>query len=99
MSRWTSRRLIYDCIGLFAHCLVACSGDDTGGGGVGGMAPPPAPSNSLRLQPVATSAVLALPLFLTAPPNDFNRLFIVEQGGLIRVLDDLSGAPRAISFL
>ena len=99
MSRWTSRRLISACIGLFAQFLVACSGDDTGGGGVGGMAPPPAPSNSLRLQPVATSAVLALPLFLTAPPNDFNRLFIVEQGGLIRILDALSGAPRSTPFL
>lgn len=98
MSWWAPRILVSACIGLFALFLVACSSDDGGGGG-GGMAPPPAPSNTLRLQPVAASAILASPLFLTAPPNDLNRLFIVEQGGLIRVLDALSGAPRATPFL
>src|SRR5690242_12167247 len=72
--------------------LVACGGSDTVGGG--GTVPPPGISNALRLQPVATATVFSSPLFLTAPPGNTNetRLFIVEQGGVIRIVDSLSGA-------
>jgi hypothetical protein len=76
----------------------ACNGSDSGLGG-GGTAPPPGTSNSLRLQPVTAAAVLLRPVFLTAPPEDFNRFFVVEQGGLIKILDALSGAPRSTPFL
>jgi glucose/arabinose dehydrogenase len=31
---------------------------------------------------------LSSPLYLTSPPGDLSRLFIVEQGGLIRVIKD-----------
>ena len=34
-----------------------------------------------------------------APTGDVARLFIVEQGGLIRVLNSLDGTPRATPFL
>ena len=73
--------------------VVACSGSDGGGGG-GGTGPSPGPSNSLTLQPVAASTVFSSPLFLTAPTGNQseNRLFIVEQGGLIRIVDAASGA-------
>ena len=77
---------------LSALFLAACNGSDIGGGG--GTVPPPAASNALRLQPVATSTVFSSPVFLTAPtgnPNE-NRLFIVEQGGLIRIVDAVSGS-------
>src|SRR5262249_43304184 len=30
---------------------------------------------------------LSRPVYVTEPPNDTNRLFIVQQGGLIRILD------------
>ena len=79
--------------GLWA-LVAACHGDDSGGGGGGGTGPPPGPSNSLGLQAVATSTAFSSPLFLTAPignPSE-NRLFIVEQAGLIRIVDSLSGA-------
>jgi glucose/arabinose dehydrogenase len=85
------------CLGV-AVCtllLTACKGNDETGGG--GTTPPPATSNSLRVQPMTT--VLSSPVFLTAPAGDVARLFVVEQGGLIRVLDLLSGAPRANPFL
>lgn len=38
---------------------------------------------------------LAAPLFLTTPPGDLTRLFVVEQGGLIRVIrnDTLLATP------
>ena len=75
--------------------MAACNGsDEVGGGGAG---PPPATSNSLRLQTV--TAVLSSPVFLTAPTGDVGRLFIVEQGGLIRILNSLDGTPRATPFL
>ena len=80
---------------LLCALMAACNGsDEVGGGGAG---PPPATSNSLRLQTV--TAALSSPVFLTAPTGDVGRLFIVEQGGLIRILNSLDGTPRATPFL
>jgi glucose/arabinose dehydrogenase len=39
-----------------------------------------------RLQQIASG--LSLPLYLTAPPADGNRLFVVEQTGAIRIVKD-----------
>ena len=73
--------------------FVACSGDSGGVGG-GGTVPPPGISNALKLQPVATATTFSSPLFLTAPPGNTNetRLFIVEQGGTIQIVDSMSGS-------
>ncbi len=80
---------------MLCALMAACNGsDEVGGGGAG---PPPATSNSLRLQTV--TALLSSPVFLTAPTGDVGRLFIVEQGGLIRILNSLDGTPRATPFL
>ena len=54
-------------------------------------------SNNLRLQPISTS--LSSPVFMTAPPNDSTRLFIVQQGGLIRIFDVVGGALLTDPFL
>src|SRR6188768_1884053 len=93
MSLPASRKLVSHCFVLCGLFLVACSGDNGGGIG-GGAGPAPGPSNSLTLQPVATSTVFSSPLFLTAPIGNSSetRLFIVEQGGLIRIVDVSSGA-------
>src|SRR6185295_5267755 len=47
----------------------------------------------LRLQTVATG--LNFPLYLTAPPGDNDRLFVVEKGGTIRIIKNgsLLGTP------
>jgi len=76
---------------LSSVALFACNGNNDNGGG--GNNPPPPDSTSLRLQPL-TSALVA-PVFLTAPPGDLIRLFVVERGGLIRIqtIDPISGAP------
>ena len=64
--------------------FAACSGDtiDRGPGTAG-----------VRLQQVATG--LDFPLFLTAPPGDNSRLFIVEKDGRIRLVKNgiLLGTP------
>jgi hypothetical protein len=98
MSTPAFRILIFLSAVAFALSIAACNGSNDGGGlGVGGLSPPPAPSNSLRLQPL--SSVLTAPVFLTAPPGDLTRLFVVEQGGLIKILNSLNGTPRPNPFL
>jgi glucose/arabinose dehydrogenase len=42
---------------------------------------------------------LSSPLFVTAPPGDFNRLFIVQQGGQIRILNLKTGILNSTPFL
>ena len=96
MASPASHLLIFLSSAAFALSVTACNGSDGGGGG--GLSPPPAPSNSLRLQPFP--AVLTAPVFLTSPSGDpGNRLFIVEQGGLIKILNPLNGTPNANPFL
>jgi glucose/arabinose dehydrogenase len=39
------------------------------------------------------------PRFLTCPPNDISRLFVVEQGGLIRIIDLTTRIMKPTPFL
>ncbi|MDK2744791.1 MAG: PQQ-dependent sugar dehydrogenase [Nitrospira sp.] len=50
-------------------------------------------STSLKLQLVAGN--LSSPVFVTTPPGDTDRLFVVEQGGTIKVLDRAAGTVLA----
>ncbi|HEY6059773.1 MAG TPA: PQQ-dependent sugar dehydrogenase [Gemmatimonadales bacterium] len=70
---------------------AACSAAQTSGGP--GPRPGPGPGDSAALQLVSSD--FAAPVFVTAPPGDTNRLFVVEQGGTIRVLhhDSLRVTP------
>jgi glucose/arabinose dehydrogenase len=66
----------------FVGLLAACGSDsDTGNSNP--------TSTSLKLQPVANN--LSSPVFLTTPPGDQTRLFVVEQRGTIKVLDRAAG--------
>jgi len=62
--------------------LTACGSDSKSGN----AAPT---STSLKLQTVASN--LSSPVLLTSPPGDQTRLFVVEQGGTIRILDRATG--------
>ncbi len=62
--------------------LTACGSDSNSGN----AAPT---STSLKLQTVASN--LSSPVLLTSPPGDQTRLFVVEQGGTIRILDRATG--------
>jgi glucose/arabinose dehydrogenase len=54
---------------------------------------------TLNLQPVGASLNLGIPLFLTAPPGDNTRLFVVEKGGLIKIIDLPAEQVRPTPFL
>lgn len=68
--------------------LSACGGGSSGGNG------PPVFTGELAVEVVASG--LADPLYLTAPPSD-PRLFIVEQQGRIRIVEN--GQLLATPFL
>jgi glucose/arabinose dehydrogenase len=71
--------------------LTGCNGD-------GGQEPQPPPAaTDLTLQPV--TANLNSPVFMTSPSGDQARLFIVEQGGTIRIFNVAGGALLGTPFL
>src|SRR5215204_6213755 len=55
--------------------------------------------NTSAIAATRVAAGLAEPVFATAPPGDVRRLFIVEKGGRIQILDLATGAMLAAPFL
>lgn len=53
----------------------------------------------LNLKGTALTKGLTSPVFLTSPPGDANRLFIVEQPGRIRTVQRTTGAVNPVPFL
>ena len=51
------------------------------------------------LDAVQVASGLTQPLFVTAPPGDFRRLFIVQQDGTIRILNLLTSTLNPAPFL
>lgn len=70
----------------FAGLLAACGSDSP----TGNVAPT---STSLKLHTVASN--LSSPVFLATSPGDQTHLFVVEQGGTIKVLDRAAGTVLA----
>ena len=80
------RLLITGLVLVSTGCLTGCSDDGFNQG-------PQPQSNTLRLQSISIS--LSSPVFMTAPPGASTRLFIVQQGGLIRIFDVMRGSLLA----
>lgn len=80
MTRWVRR--VVPLLTLPASC----------GGGTT-PSPPPPPPGTPTLQLV--TGALSSPVYVTSPPGDSARLFVVEQGGRVRVLrhDTLLATP------
>jgi glucose/arabinose dehydrogenase len=74
-------------------CLIGCSTNEPNQGSL----PPLQQSNDLQLQTISRS--LSSPVFMTAPPGDSTRLFIVQQGGLIRIFDLTTSSLLVTPFL
>jgi hypothetical protein len=87
------RLLIVGLVLVSTGRLIGCSDNGSNQGSL----PPVPQSNNLRLQLISTS--LSSPVFMTAPPGDSTRLFIVQQGGLIRIFDVVGGSLLTIPFL
>jgi glucose/arabinose dehydrogenase len=51
------------------------------------------------LDAIRVASGLTQPLFVTSPPGDFSRLFIVQQTGQVRILNVATGTLNATSFL
>jgi glucose/arabinose dehydrogenase len=73
------------CVGI-SGLLAACGGE----GDTQDSAPS---STALKLHAIGSN--LNSPVFLTTPRRDFGRLFVVEQGGVIKVLDRTTGTVLA----
>jgi glucose/arabinose dehydrogenase len=85
------RLLMVGLVVVITACLTGCSGNDTQ---QDSQLPT---STSVTLQTVTTN--LTSPVFMTAPPNDRTRLFIVEQGGLIRIFNLTTNSLLTTPFL
>jgi glucose/arabinose dehydrogenase len=51
------------------------------------------------LSAVRVASGLSQPLFVTTPPGDYNRLFIVQKTGQVRILNLATGALNSTPFL
>jgi glucose/arabinose dehydrogenase len=74
-----SRPLLILTLSLIGLAPTSACGSDSNG-----PVEPPDGTAPVGLQPVATG--LNNPLYLTTPPGDTDRLFIVEQAGTIRIV-------------
>ncbi len=84
--------------------IVGNDGANTLQGGAGGDLiygfDPNGPQGTVgAIAATRVAAGLTQPVFVTAPPDDFSRLFVVEKTGRIKILDLGSGATRAAPFL
>jgi glucose/arabinose dehydrogenase len=58
-----------------------------------------APSAGAQVGTVRFASSLQSPTFLTAPPGDLGRVFVVERAGQVEILDVATGLRRAAPFL
>jgi glucose/arabinose dehydrogenase len=80
-------------LGVAALALGACGGADSADTPEQGTASAPATTSASSVQAAASSRVrlasvgtFEAPVYVTAPPGDRRRVFVVEQGGTIRVV-------------
>jgi glucose/arabinose dehydrogenase len=87
---------------LGTHTLTAMALDDLGSMGTSGPIRltiaryTPEVTNgaiSIFLQPIATN--MSAPLYGISPPGDTHRLFVLEQNGLVRIIQDGTLLPEA----
>ena len=79
---------------IFWVLLPGCHMDNAPPTGTMASMPPgaPPPGIALRLEQINTGFSLTFPLFLTAAPGDTARLFVVEKGGVIKVVNRATNA-------
>jgi glucose/arabinose dehydrogenase len=83
------------CASAAVVAILACGSDSSGPGDGGGGGGPLPPGIGLQLNPFITSGLTG-PVFMTQPLDD-GRIFVVEQGGRIRVVRN--GVLQTTPFL
>ena len=78
-----------------ANALLGTTGQDV----IYGFNPEGPQGNVTSIAATRVASGLTEPLFVTSPPDDLNRLFIVEKRGQIKILDLESGTTLATPFL
>jgi Ca2+-binding RTX toxin-like protein len=78
-----------------ANALPGTTGRDV----IYGFNPEGPQGNVTSIAATRVASGLTQPLFVASPPDDLNRLFIVEKTGQIKILDLGSGATLATPFL
>lgn len=78
-------------VGKMSLLIVACL--------VAAMAPAGAARAQSGIKAQLAGSGFSAPVGIYSIPGDTNRLFIVQQGGLIRILDLTTGMPLATPFL
>jgi glucose/arabinose dehydrogenase len=78
-----------------SNTLLGTDGPDL----IYGFNPDGPQGNVSSIAATRVAAGLSQPLFATAPPNDFGRLFIVEKTGAIKILNLGTGQVLATPFL
>jgi glucose/arabinose dehydrogenase len=61
--------------------------------------PPPAHAQTPRLDATLVASGFTAPVFVTAPPGDTRRLFVVQQSGEIKIINLRSRTVNATPFL
>ncbi len=84
------KKLLLVAIGIVLFLLASCSNDN---------APAPIPENSVDFVNAFPNLVFNRPLDLQSPEDGSNRLFVVEQGGAIKVFDNDESVESASTFL
>lgn len=81
----------------FAFPFTGCgSGNSSDTGATQGGGPPPSPPPAMSLKIESVGSMFSFPVFMTAVPGDNTRLFVVEQGGQIKIFDLAMKSVRAV---
>ena len=92
VSQWCHRSIVFRKGVRPALCALVCAGMFSTGSALAGTGIPP-------LATTRVASGLSSPVFATHAPGDFERLFIIEQAGRIRILNLVTGVLSATPFL
>lgn len=59
---------------------------------------PPATATTYAVEDAFPGLTFSFPLSVVSPPNDTRRLFILEKGGTIRVIQDVTAVPASAAL-
>ena len=85
-------------IGLAAPLAVLLAAGCPSSGG-GGDAPPGPPQVTLSVERVFPALSFSAPVAMLQAPNDTTRWFVVEQGGIVRVFQNLPAVATSTVFI